>query len=345
MDKVVIASMRSGAGKTSFIIGLTQALNKKIGYMKPFGDRLLYRKKRLWDYDSALIAAIFSLKEDPENITIAFEHSKIRYMYDEKETAERLVEMAANTGEGKDILLVEGGKDLTYGVSVFLDAVSVAKYLKSRLVLVISGDDDCIVDDIAFLKKYVDMQDVNFGGVVINKVQDTEDFKNTHLDSMTRMGVPVLGVIPFETELTYLSVRYLSEFLFAKVLAGDGGLGNVAKNIFVGALSAHEALRNPLFKKENKLIITGGDRTDMILAALGSDTAGIVLTNNILPPPSIISKAADRNIPLLLVSSDTFLTAKQIDDLEPLLTRNDTEKIQLLGNLIKEHVNVEEIWQ
>jgi BioD-like phosphotransacetylase family protein len=345
MDKLVIASMRSGAGKTSFIIGLTQALNKKIGYMKPFGDRLLYRKKRLWDYDSALMAAIFGLKEDPENITIAFEHSKIRYMYDEKETEEKLVEMAANTGEGKDILLVEGGKDLTYGISVFLDAVSIAKYLKSRLLLVISGDDDCIVDDIAFLKKYVDMKDVNFGGVVVNKVQDTEDFRNIHLNSITRMGVPVLGVIPHETELTYLSVGYLSEFLFAKVLAGEGGLVNVAKNIFVGALSANAALRNPLFKKENKLIITGGDRTDMILAALESDTAGIVLTNNILPPPSIISKAADRNIPLLLVSSDTYLTAKQIDDLEPLLTKDDTEKIQLLGDLIREHVNIEEIWQ
>ncbi|MBU7027469.1 MAG: AAA family ATPase [Theionarchaea archaeon] len=345
MDKLVVGSMRRSAGKTSFIVGLIQALQKQktFGYMKPFGDRLLYRKKRLWDYDSALIANIFGLKEDPENITIAFEHSKIKYMYDEQATKEKLAEMAANTGEGKDVLLVEGGKDLTHGVSVYLDAVSVTTYLDGGLLLVISGDEDSIIDDITFVKKYVNMKDVNFKGVVINKVQDIKDFTDIYVDTITEMGITVLGVIPYETELTYVSVGYLAEFLFAKVLAGENGLNNVAKNIFVGALSANAALRNPLFSKEDKLIITGGDRTDMILAALDSDTAGIVLTNNIVPPPTIISKAKDRGIPLLLVSFDTFQCAKKIDDLEPLVTKDDTEKIQLLGNVVQEHVDIEEI--
>jgi hypothetical protein len=96
-----------------------------------------------------------------------------------------------------------------------------------------------------------------------------------------------------------------------------------------------------LFKKEDKLIITGGDRTDMLLAALDTDTAGIVLTNNIVPPPSVISKAADRGIPLLLVSFDTFQTAKKIDDSEPLLTKDDTDRIALLKTLVEEHVSLE----
>ena len=53
MDTFVVASMRPSAGKTSIIIGITKALNRKIGYIKPFGDRFLYRKKRMWDYDAA----------------------------------------------------------------------------------------------------------------------------------------------------------------------------------------------------------------------------------------------------------------------------------------------------
>lgn len=342
MKKVVVASLRKSAGKTSFIVGMIKALqNQKIGYMKPFGDRLLYRKKRLWDYDSALIANIFGLKEDPENITIAFEHSKVRYMYDEEGIKKKLKEMAANTGEGKNTLIVEGGKDLICGVSVHLDPLSVTRYLDGELILVISGDEDSIVDDITFIKKCINMSGVTFKGAIINKVQDVSEFKDIYSDTITEMGVPVLGVIPYKTELTYVSVGYLAEFLFAKVLAGEQGLTNVAKNIFVGALSANAALRNPLFSKEDKLIITGGDRTDMILAALESDTAGIILTNNILPPTTLISKAQDRNIPLLLVSFDTYQTAKKIDDLEPLLTKDDTEKIQVLGSLVKEHVTLE----
>ena len=54
MDKLVMASMRQDAGKTSVILGMAEASERKIGYMKPFGDRLHYRKKRLWDYDGRL---------------------------------------------------------------------------------------------------------------------------------------------------------------------------------------------------------------------------------------------------------------------------------------------------
>ena len=341
MEKIIVASMRKSAGKTSLIMGLIQATQKKIGYMKPFGDRLLYRKKRLWDYDSALIANVFGLKEVPENITIAFEHSKIRFMYDEKATEKKLLEMAANTGKGKDILFIEGGKDLTYGVSVYLDPLSVASSVGGKLLLVMSGTDDSIVDDITFMKKYVNIKEVTLGGVIINKVHDIKEFSDLYLDTIAGMDVPILGVIPYETELGYLSVSYLSEFLFAKVLAGEEALNNVVRNIFVGALSANVALRNPLFAKEDKLIITGGDRVDMILAALESDTAGIVLTNNVLPPSGIISKAANRKIPLLLVSADTFQTANQIYSLEPLPTKDDTEKIKILGKAVKEHVSLD----
>jgi BioD-like phosphotransacetylase family protein len=210
-------------------------------------------------------------------------------------------------------------------------------------LFVISGSDDSIVDDITFLQKYVDLRDVNFGGVVINKVHDLEDFNNTYLGSITEMGINVLGIIPYQKELTYFSVDYLSHYLFAKVIAGEGGLNNVVKNIFVGAMSADAALRKPLFQKEKKLIITGGDRSDMILAALESDTTCIMLTNNILPPSNIISKASDQNVPLLLVSSDTYQVAKQIDRLEPLLTKDNSENIGLVRELIKKYVNIAEI--
>jgi len=56
-----------------------------------------------------------------------------------------------------------------------------------------------------------------------------------------------------------------------------------------------------------------------------------------------MSKASDRNIPLLLVSADTYQVAKQIDSMEPLLTKSSAEKIDLLGQLIQEHVNLQEI--
>jgi len=77
----------------------------------------------------------------------------------------------------------------------------------------------------------------------------------------------------------------------------------------------------------------------MILAALESDTAGIILTNNVLPPSHIIAKAEERHVPLLMVFSDTYQTAKQIESLEPLLTKEDEEKIKILTELVQKYVD------
>jgi hypothetical protein len=343
MNKIIIASLRKNAGKTTVMVGMAKAWNKKIGYLKPFGDRLIYNKKRLWDYDSALIANTFALSENPEDMSIGFDHSKLRYMYDEKVTREKVLDLAANMAQGKDLLFVEGGRDLAYGISVYLDAVSLARYLGGNLVIVISGDENTVFDDITYVKKNMDLSGINFKGIIINKVQNMDDFKETYLPQIQKIGVPVLGVIPYQKDLTYFSVSYLSERLFAKVVTGEGHLNRTVKNIFIGAMSVNAALQQPLLKKEGILMITGGDRTDMILVALDYQVTGIILTNNVVPPSHIISKATERKVPMLMVPYDTYETARRIDSMEPLMTKDDKQKIELLGKLIQENVNIQEI--
>jgi len=340
MEKIVIASTHQGSGKTSLIVGMARTSGKSFGYIKPFGDRLLYRKKRLWDYDSALIASIFGTDNDPEQMSIGFDHSKLRYMYDAEGIKDKLAEIVEEAGSGKDVVFLECGKNMTQAVSIHLDPISVAKSVGGRLVVVVSGSEDSIMDDITYLKRYTQMEDVNFHGVILNKLQSMEDFRETYLPAIEEMGVKVLGMVPDNQNLTYPSLDYISDVLFAKVLAGEEGLGNKVKHIFVGAQSADAALRNPLFKKEDKLIITSGDRSDMILAALESETSGIVLANNILPPHNIISKASEKKIPLLLVPSDTFKAAKQVDDMECLISKRNQDKIELVSDLVKEHVDL-----
>lgn len=343
MDRLVIASTRKSAGKTSVVVGLAKALGKKYGYIKPLGDRLVYRKKRSWDYDAGLLTYVLDSKDNPEDVTIGFEHSKLRYMYSNETIKSRLEDMVSKASTGRDMLFIESGRDLQYGVSVYLDPISLAKNLKAGLLLVASGNEDTIVDDIRFIKKSVDMAGVDFRGVIINKVHDLEDFNATYLKGITDLGVKVLGVIPYESDLTGFTMDYLSEYLFAKVISGEKGLGNFIRNIFVGAMSTNEAMRNPLFNREDKLIVTTGDRGDMIITALEMKTSGVLLTNNLLPPSNIIAKSSELNIPLLLVSDDIYNVARQIDAMEPLLTRDNSANIDLLAGLIKKNVKLEEI--
>jgi dethiobiotin synthetase len=236
MKKLVIASISHGAGKTSFTIGLAKASGKKFAYLKPLGDRLLYKKKRQWDFDAAVVTSLCGLAEGPENMTIGFEHSKLRYMYDEEGLKEKLGEAISAVQEGCDLMVFEAGPTLSYGLSVNMDALSLTGYVDGKLIAVVSGVDDVIVDDITFLKRYLEGSQVDFAGVVINKVRDKSDFMDVHMESIKELGVNVLGIIPFHEELTRLKVSYLTDKLFAKVIAGEQGLEKNVKHVVVGAI-------------------------------------------------------------------------------------------------------------
>jgi BioD-like phosphotransacetylase family protein len=78
----------------------------------------------------------------------------------------------------------------------------------------------------------------------------------------------------------------------------------------------------------------------MIMAALESDTSCIVLTNNIVPDSNIIARASEADIPLLLVTEDTYQSAKQIETIEAAVTTYDTEKAALLERLVRDCIDV-----
>lgn len=342
MKKLVFASTRPNAGKTSLIVGLAKALGMSVGYAKPLGDRLLYKKKRQWDFDSAVVVSLLDLSQDPEVMTIGFEHSKLRYMYDDDGIKDKLTELVNAVGD-RELLCVETGRTLNYGISVFLDAASVARAIGGELVVIVSGTDDEIVDDITFLKRYAEVTGTGLRGVIINKVRDKPDFIDAHIPTIEEVGVPVLGVVPYHEELTYLATSYLADKLFTKVLAGENALNGMIKHIVVGAMSVDAAMNSSVFKEESKLVITSGDRADMILAAIDTKASAVVLTNNILPPGNLIAKANEAGVPLLLVKSETFEVARQIENMEPLMTRDDTARANFLTGLVKEHIDLKKL--
>ena len=337
---VVITSMRQNAGKTTMIIGIAGVLQKKAGYAKPFGDRLVYRKKRLWDYDAALLTNLLDLTDNPEDMSIGFHHSKLLYMLDEKGTREKLRETLSRIGRDKEIIFIETGKDITYGSAVHLDAISVAKDIDGQLLVILSGSEDTILDDMVFLKKYIKLENIVKVGVIINKVTDYDEFKTIYLPKISESGIPVYGVIPYDQTLQYFSVRSIADHLFAKIIAGEGDLDKKVKNIFYAPMSVEVALKDPLFRNRENVVVTSGDRSDIIIAALENHATAIVLTDGIVPSTNLISRSNEQGIPLLLVSLNIHQISEQIDLLEPLPTRDDQDKISTIIKLIREHIDL-----
>jgi uncharacterized protein len=344
VKSLIVASTREGAGKTSLLVGLASVLDRRFGYIKPLGDRFLYRKKRLWDYDAALFARLLRLEQEPESMSIGFDHSKLRFMYDRASMFDELRRALETIGEGRDGVLLESGKDLSYGASVCLDPLTISQETGHPVIIVVSGAEDEIADDVAFVQRFVSGEEANISGIIVNKVIHLEDFKEVHLPEIAELGVEVLGVIPYDRDLTTMTVSLVADRLFARVVAGEEGLGNVVRNVAVGAMSVAAAMAEERMRAPEKLVITSGDRSDMILAAIDAGgTSAVVLTNNILPPAQVMSKASEKRIPLLLVPGDTYSVAMQVDRIEPLLSADEPKKAARIRELVLEHVDTQAV--
>ena len=341
MNKLIISSLEKDVGKTSLILGIAGNFSGDIAYLKPFGDRLVYHEKKIWDHDAQLMKTLFHLNEEAASMSLGFDHSIIRYQYDREKINSSLKDMAGRNEKSSDLLLVETGKDLSRGKTIHLDALSICKSIGGTQILVVGGIHDRIMDDLLFFDTHLYQKNHNFSGVILNKVKEKDKFISEFGKELNSLNFPILGIIPFVPELANPTVRNIVEVLSAKVLTAEHNLDMPVKEIFVGAMSADAVRRMEKFKRSEKLVITSGDRSDMILAAIQDDCAGIVLTNNILPPPNIIAQVSEKNVPLMIVQNDTFRIAKKIDNMVPLINPENPERIELIKRQVRENVNLD----
>ncbi|MFH1406612.1 MAG: DRTGG domain-containing protein, partial [Candidatus Omnitrophota bacterium] len=159
----------------------------------------------------------------------------------------------------------------------------------------------------------------------------------------------ILGVLPYVETLSTPTVRLIKDELRLKLLCGEAGLDNNVKKILIGAMEPHNALN---YIVEGSLIITPGDREDIILASVSSHTlrerefahiAGLVLTGNLRPQKTIFGLLKRANIPVLLSPDDTYMAASKIHDLIVKVQPQDKEKIFTIVDLVERYIDIDKI--
>jgi BioD-like phosphotransacetylase family protein len=325
------------SGKTIVALAIAKLANKKVGYIKPIGNNVIYKDKKVLDYDAILFKELFSMEENAEDLCLGMHHSKILHFYPDayKEFIKRYDKISHN----KDLVLIEGGEFLWKGASINLDVITVCKKINAEVIFVISGDYYELLDKLYYIEKIKDKMQIK--GVVLNNVSQ-EDVNKIREDAK-KFGMPFLGFISHIQRLRATRVDHIVKKLFAKVVAGENGLDKYVENVFIAALAASEIKRHPDFKKENKLIITGGDRSDVITACLQKGTSGIVLTNNIIPSSNILAIANEKNIPLISLRPDTYTVVKLIENIQPIILADEKKKLAAIEKEAGQHLNIDEI--
>jgi BioD-like phosphotransacetylase family protein len=319
VKSIYITSLERYSGKTAICLALGKRLKAdglKVGYLKPLSLQPWRVAGKVADEDASFVKEILGLDVDPWELSPVVITPEFLFKHlsdgDENALMERVKTAVQSTGQDKDVLLLEGGASLREGYAVNLPTPEVARELSSNVLVTVKYRSDIrVLDDTLSAKTR--LGDL-LSGVVINRVprEATDYLNNLAIPYLEKQGIPILGALPEERGLAALTVTELIEVLDAEVLTRNCDLEAMVETLTVGAMTADVALHR--FREyTNKAVITGGDRTDIQLAALETSTTCLILTGNLQPSQLIIKQAEDFGVSVLLVRDNTMETVEAIE--------------------------------
>ena len=358
MKKVFIAATKQNDGKTTVSLGLIcnfQNKFKKVAFIKPIGQRYLEEEGMKIDEDSVLIEEVCGIKCGLKDMNpIAVEKGfteKYISRPDKKTITKKIQDSFRRVSKNHDMVIVEGTGHAGVGSVFDHSNAAVAKLVGAKAILISSGGIGRPIDEIMLNKALFEREGVKLLGVIINKVlpDKFEKINNLVRKGLKRKGVNVLGVIPYNPMLSRPTIEQILEETDFEFICGKDYLECPVSRVIVGAMEPHDAIK---YIVDDSLIITPGDREDMLMTALGCfrDTdekrlkvSGVVLSGGILPDQPILNLLNKANVPVLLSKSDTYDVATCVHDLTVKIRPKDADKINAVVKLIKDNVDLDKI--
>ncbi len=352
-DSLYIATTEPYSGKSLVSLGITELLlrrTNKVGIFRPVigGSSAQERDKNI-----DLLLSHFDLNLDYED-TYAFRRREVidllaQDRYDD--VLDQIIAKYKTLEEQCDFILCIGS-DLEGGAAAleFDFNADVAKNLGCPVLLVTGAADRdvaTVVNSVyvtldAFLERGCQVI-----GMVVNRAElDSFEALRIALGRELPEDNVVLSVIPAHKTLSSPTIKEIAEQLEAEILFGGDQLDRLANRYMVIAMQ----LENYLTRlTENALLITPGDRSDVILSALQAhrsqsypQISGILLSGGLKPAPPItrLLDGLPGMVPILSVQSDTYETAARVGAVRSYITADNQAKIDLSHELFEEFVDM-----
>lgn len=343
MVSLYIGSTGGYSGKSLVSMGIGYKLKKdgfKIGYMKPVGILPIKVNNILTDNDAWRIYRALELQDSLSDIcpvVLTQELAVKSYLKDVKGLLKKIIKSFDILSKDKEVMLIGGYGSIYTGSFLGLQGIKVIKSLKAKAIIVVKYEGEYIVDYVMQARK--DLGD-SFIGIILNRV--TEEYKQSVdeyvLPFLKRKKIDVIGVIPHDSIVGSITVEELNEMLGGKVLCCHHKLSNLVEQFLIGAMQVDKAIE--YFKKtRNNAVIVGGDRSDIQLSAIESGSVCLILTGELYPSEIIISRAEQKDIPIIVVREDTYTIAKKLEKLSVRLRLRDKSKVERGMNLVMENLD------
>jgi phosphate acetyltransferase len=183
--------------------------------------------------------------------------------------------------------------------------------------------------------------------VIVNRTS-AERIESTRA-AVAELDVPV-DLLPDAPILLAPSVRRLTENIDGELLLGDPDLlGREAQGVVVAAMTLPNVLDH---LREGSVVITPGDRTDIVLAMLSahrSETfpslSGLILSGGLRPDETVwrLIKGTGARLPVISTPLDTFATAAALAGARGGIHADSLTKIETALELVESSVDVEKV--
>ena len=348
-----ITATEAQSGKSAVALGVMEMLHRRIGRVGFFRPIINVTNKNEHDNDIDLLSSYFNLEIPYEKMfgyTMS-EVTELAALDKEDEIIDGILSKYNELKQYCDFILVEGTDfaESTAAIEFVVNAAIINNLGCPALVVAnafnktaeeiiqsINITTDSLLDrGCRIVGTIVNRTGKGVSKNVIKKLKGTKQFKEQLLFS-----------IPDDEILGKPTIKEVSQNLNAEILCGKNQLNRHVRSFTVAAMHLRHFLPRV---KPGTLIITPGDRADIIiasLAAVASNTmdniSGIILTGGLKPDGPIMKliKGYALMIPIISVKEDTFQTASNVQKIHAKLTADNERKIFRALGIFDKSVNV-----
>ena len=356
-SSLYISTTGAGAGKALVALGIldvAQRRTPRIGFFRPIaeGDPL-----QTCDEDIELIIAHFGLPQSYEASYGLSANAAIGLLgaHQPDEIIDRIIAKYKALEVNCDFVLIEGTDFLIETTAAFEFNFNreIAKNLACPVLIVGSAEGCSVEQALNAVSIAIDSHRFRgceiFGAVITKAAPDSVEALDKGLRERYGQADWVLGVVPFDRSLGSPRVAEVAEQLNAEVLYGEGRLDGLVYDYLVAAMQSQHAIE---WLRDNHLVITPGDRADVILSMLQADQSanypqlsGLVLSTGFKPEPSVarLLDGLPDPLPILSVTTDTYMTAMRLQSVRARLRPADEQKIRRSIELFDQSVDLERL--
>ena len=362
-NKIMLIPVGYSVGLTSVSLGLLHACEQNgitVGHFKPISQpsqNIIHRKGQ--------IIESISLSQNSKSISLSyFEDKMANGKHDE--VLEEVVGNFNEFDDNQEVIIIEGLSPTTKHPYAERINYAVAKALSAEIVIVASPNSEsheefndrlqvtsriyggpknknligCIINKV----NAPDQDDVGFfpREEILNEPEDLAPWKN--LPVFHKKGFDLLGIIPWDIDLIAPRMKDISHYLSAKVISA----GEMEHRRFRSVAFCARSVSNLMsYLVPGRLIVTPGDRTDIIIATClsalnGTKLGGLILTNGFEPSEQVwalCQQALNSGLTVLSVPWDTWQTSRHIMNFHPEIPKDDIQRIEKIKQQVSENFN------